>query len=80
MMTSAKTEEFISQCEHLKIEADKGDGPACIVGEKVFCCFGDFAVMPGHIYSEMGLEFFKATKACEYHFDECTKEPEGGSN
>lgn len=41
----------------------------CIYGEKVFFCSGEFALLPGHIYSRAGRDEFAISKCCEYHFD-----------
>lgn len=46
----------------------------CISGEPVFFVEGDYAVMPGHIYSKSGVDEFGISKACEWHFDEWFKD------
>lgn len=48
----------------------------CVSGEYVFYYAYDKALLPGHIYSEIGMDEYKISKCCEYHFDEWFKEPE----
>ena len=66
---------YEDQCKHMAAKAaaaaDLGDYTSkCIQGEPVFYVGGDYAVMPGHIYSKSGVDEFNISKACEYHFDE----------
>lgn len=42
----------------------------CFKGEKVFFNAGEYAVLPGHIYSEAGRREFSISNCCEYHFDQ----------
>jgi len=48
----------------------------CVAGEPVFYMDFKFGLIPGHIYSELGMEEFKISRSCEYHFDEWTREPD----
>jgi hypothetical protein len=56
------------------VELDENYKHRCISGEKVVYYDFPFALMPGHIYSEAGVDEFKISRACEYHFDEWFKE------
>lgn len=46
----------------------------CVNGEKVFYVPADKAYAPGHIYSELGMDEYKISKCCEWHFDQWLKE------
>lgn len=48
----------------------------CMAGEPVFYYPFSYGLMPGHIYSELGMDEFKISKSCEYHFDKWTAEPD----
>jgi len=48
----------------------------CIAGEAVFYYPYSHGLMPGHIYSELGIYEYRISRSCEYHFDEWTAEPE----
>lgn len=48
----------------------------CIQGEPVFYMDYYKALVPGHIYSDLGMDEFKISRACEYHFDEWFDEPD----
>lgn len=58
--------------------ANGGYTQVCIAGEPVFYMDFKFGLVPGHIYSELGIVEFKISKSCEYHFDKWTAEPEDG--
>jgi len=75
--------EALEQCKVLataaKVEHEAGRYEAvCVMGEPVFYFDWPHALMPGHIYSEAGMDEFTISRSCEYHFDEWTKEPEDG--
>lgn len=57
-------------------EAKKADGSKCIQGEHAFFYEHWEGLVPGHIYSRLGMDEFRISQMCEYHFDICTKEPE----
>jgi hypothetical protein len=44
----------------------------CLLGEKVYYVPNDKALMPGHIYSTVGMDEWQISKMCEYHFDKAT--------
>lgn len=48
----------------------------CLHGEPVFFFEHSHALAPGHIYSAKGVDEFKISRFCEYHFDEAFKEEE----
>ncbi len=67
----------IEQCNLLIARAkdDPTYDTRCIAGELVFYYPYDYGLMPGHIYSEVGVDEFKISGSCEFHFDEWTKDP-----
>lgn len=72
---------FEDQCRYMAAKAAEAENlgtytSKCISGEVVFFVAGDYAVMPGHIYSQSGVDEFGISKACEYHFDSWFKEEE----
>lgn len=52
------------------------DTARCISGEAVFYAPDTEARIPGHIYSEIGVQEFRISHCCEYHFDKDMQEPE----
>lgn len=53
---------------------EDSENEKCVQKEAVFYLPYHKALLPGHIYSEMGLREFKISHCCEYHFDEWFKE------
>lgn len=47
-------------------------GLRCIAGEAVFFYNYPYGLMPGHIYSHLGIKEFKISQSCEFHFDQWT--------
>jgi hypothetical protein len=73
--------DALSACQELasraQAELDAGTYTnVCIDGEPVFFFEYDRGLIPGHIYSSLGLSEYRISKSCEFHFDEWTKEPE----
>jgi len=48
----------------------------CVSGEPVFFVEADRAYRPGHIYSQLGVDEYGISSACEYHFDNWFAEEE----
>lgn len=61
-----------------RAEADETYQNRCVNGEKVFYVPTERAYAPGHIYSETGMDEYKISKCCEYHFDKWFSEDEEG--
>lgn len=59
-----------------RAEADETYQNRCMAGEKVYYMPYEYGLMPGHIYSELGMDEFRISQSCEYHFDKWTAEPE----
>lgn len=57
-------------------EADETYQNRCVEGEKIFWSPSEKAYLPGQVYSLAGLDEFKISRCCEYHFDEWFKEEE----
>lgn len=57
--------------EYTKYRADREDSytTRCIQGEKIIHLPDTEARGPGHIYSEDGLQEFRISRCCEFHFD-----------
>lgn len=73
--TEADDAEALRNCAVMAVEAqgraDAGTYHAkCIAGEAVFYYPYPKALIPGHIYSQAGMDEFKISTACEFHFDE----------
>jgi len=49
--------------------ADESYQNRCVMGEKVYYVAADKAYSPGHIYSRAGVDEFRISKCCEWHFD-----------
>lgn len=66
------------QCQTMLDTANSDDTyqNVCVAGEKVVFLDFPFALMPGHIYSEAGVDEFRISGCCEYHFDTWFKEEE----
>lgn len=71
-------EELIQAAADLAQEAyDNGDyDHRCMEGEAVFYYPHTKGLVPGHIYSELGLDEYGISKSCEYHFDEWCSDDE----
>ena len=59
-----------------RAEADEGYTIRCIYGEKVFYQQAEQAWLEGHIYSHAGMDEFKISRCCEFHFDQMFPEEE----
>lgn len=46
----------------------------CIHGEPVFYYEYSRGLIPGHIYSKSGIDEYRISACCEYHFDDMFKE------
>jgi hypothetical protein len=71
--------EDIKECERLQDLVTKSEHYTlkCIEGgEYVFYYGYEKALIPGHIYSEDGLNEYHISRCCEYHFDEMFAEDE----
>lgn len=61
--------ERLERAQQMAEEAGGTDGARCIKGEAVFYLSGPRALVPGHIYSRAGMNEFKISQCCEYHYD-----------
>jgi hypothetical protein len=62
--------DAIEHARHMAYQAEMTDGAArCSTGEAVFFFEYPIPLIPGHIYSEKGVDEFRISKTCEYHFD-----------
>ena len=48
----------------------------CINGERVFYLPANRAGVEGHIYSKSGMDEFRISGSCEFHFDRMFAEPD----
>lgn len=75
--TKTSFEECLELAHRAAEAADAGEyNVRCMAGEPVFYYPHTHGLMPGHIYSELGVEEFRISQSCEYHFDDWTKEPD----
>ena len=75
-MTKSKDDCELLAARALAAYAAGEYGNLCLEGEPVFYYPHDEALVPGHIYSLAGMDEYKISKACEYHFDKWFKEEE----
>lgn len=71
-------EEHVKYMAH-KAQTDFAHGKyttLCRKGEPVFFVEHSHALLPGHIYSGTGVDEFRISGICEFHFDEIFKEEE----
>lgn len=76
--TPEREAQALEACLDMALRAEEKEDylKRCISGEKVFYFDHHKALIPGHIYSETGMDEFKISGACEYHFDTWFKEEE----
>jgi predicted RNase H-like HicB family nuclease len=76
--TEKNTANALEACHEMSLAAEEDENYTykCIEGEKVFYYDWPRGLMPGHIYSETGMDEFRISRACEFHFDEWFKEEE----
>lgn len=68
------TDRHVQNVGRMSVEAEQADGPRCVEGEAVFYYEHWAPLAPGHIYSRVGLDEYKISQLCEYHFDSWTQE------
>src|SRR5688572_33459822 len=73
-----REEILIANAQQMKenTEANEDYQTRCIEGEKVFYSRDNKGRLPGHIYSALGIDEYKISQMCEYHFDEATLPPD----
>jgi hypothetical protein len=62
-------EAAVAQLREMADQAKDLDTKACIYGEKMLYLPHERALIPGHIYSESGVDEARVSSCCEYHFD-----------
>lgn len=60
---------LVTSAREMAALAEAADGKRCVDGEAMFWQEGDRALIPGHVYSHMGLKEARTSGMCEYHFD-----------
>ena len=71
-MATTLTEQeqvLVQRLGQMAEEASTLDTKRCIEGEPMLWLPHDRALVPGHVYSEAGLDEAKISGCCEYHFD-----------
>lgn len=58
----------------IQMNAEEEIPAPCIEGEVVFFLKFFEALIPGHIYSNAGIDEYHISRTCEYHFDDWFKE------
>lgn len=76
--TQERAAQALGDCVTMALQAEEKEDYThrCIAGEKVFYYDWPHGLIPGHIYSETGMDEFKISRSCEYHFDFWFKEEE----
>ena len=75
-MSELTIEEKVQQIKE-RANADENYSSRCLhCEEKVFFVEHTHALVPGHIYSNLGASEFRISQSCEYCFDDFTKEPD----
>jgi len=68
-------ENAMEMAAQAQVEYDEGRYHyLCVMGEPVFYFDYPHALIPGHVYSESGMDEYKISGSCEYHFDKWFKE------
>lgn len=62
-------ERAIVAARRFALAAAENNSKTCIFGEAMFFMAHSRALIPGHIYTELGMQEVKISGCCEYHFD-----------
>lgn len=68
--TQEQEQKALDLCREMQSAAEApGASGQCVEGEAVFYYPWERSLIPGHIRSEDGVNEFKISHTCEYHFD-----------